>query len=187
MEETKYNRKVIHSVEPGTSDGESAASAAAIAEKGTYDNRVTTDMKKEQNRTDVAHDGDSGSQRRYTKKSYWQKLKIVQMQHVRENVPLKGMIIRPFVFFTFSIVVFCGFMYGAVICYFGALNGTAALILSSPPYSFSSSMLGLSYVSPVIGVFIGQVTAFGPLHTAHILVPFSSSQSHLQIANLSFA
>lgn len=151
MEETKYNRKVIHSVEPGTSDGESAAAAAAIAEKGTYDNKVTT----EQNRTDVAHDGDSGSQRRYTKNSYLQKLKIVQMEHVRENVPLKGMIIRPFVFFTLPIVVFCGFMYGAVICYFGALNGTAAIILSSPPYSFSSSVVGLPYVSPVIGVFIG--------------------------------
>jgi len=35
------------------------------------------------------------------------------------------------------------------------LNGTASLILSGAPYNFKASMVGVSYVSPLIGVFLG--------------------------------
>lgn len=65
------------------------------------------------------------------------------------------MILRPLIFFSFPIISFSGFMYGSIVCYFNILNGTASVILSSPPYNFSASMVGLSYLSCLIGVFIG--------------------------------
>jgi MFS family permease len=40
---------------------------------------------------------------------------------------------------------------------FNVLNGTASLILSAPPYSFASSLVGLSYISPLIGVALGSL------------------------------
>lgn len=36
------------------------------------------------------------------------------------------------------------------------LVGTASLILGAPPYNFAASMVGLSYLSPLIGVAIGS-------------------------------
>ena len=38
--------------------------------------------------------------------------------------------------------------------WFNVLNGTASLVLGGQ-YGFSSSMVGLSYVGPLIGVFLG--------------------------------
>ena len=89
-------------------------------------------------------------------KTYLDKIKLFRRENF-QNVPLKGMLTRPFKYFSPPIVVFCGFMYGAVICYFGVLNGTASIILSGAPCNFSSRMVGLCYVSCVIGVFIGYV------------------------------
>lgn len=40
--------------------------------------------------------------------------------------------------------------------WFNVLNGTASLVLGGPPYNFAASMVGLSYVSPLIGVAIGS-------------------------------
>jgi hypothetical protein len=91
----------------------------------------------------------------YTPMSYWQKLRIVRSQDLGNDVSIFGGLIRPFVYFRLPVVVFSGFMYGAVICYFGVLNGTASVILSSPPHNFRPSIVGVSYMSAVIGVFIG--------------------------------
>ncbi|KAF5589020.1 major facilitator superfamily transporter [Fusarium subglutinans] len=88
--------------------------------------------------------------------TFLDKIKIFRSEHVQGSVPLKGMLIRPFKYFSLSIVVFCGFMYGAVVCYFNALNGTASIILSAPPYSFKPSSVGLCYIANVVGVFLGS-------------------------------
>ncbi|VUC25730.1 unnamed protein product [Clonostachys rosea] len=101
-------------------------------------------------------------------KSFWAKLRIVRREDLRESVPLRGMVIRPFLYFKFPIIVFAGFMYGAVICYFNVLNGTVSLILSASPYDFSPSIVGLSYVSCLVGVFLGAFSA-GPLGDKFIL------------------
>jgi hypothetical protein len=66
------------------------------------------------------------------------------------------MMIRPLLFFSLPSVVYAGFSYGSNLIWFNVLNGTASLILSAPPYNFSSSMVGLSYVSPLIGVACGS-------------------------------
>lgn len=43
------------------------------------------------------------------------------------------------------------------IVWFNVLNGTASLILSSPPYNFKPSMAGLAYISAWVGVGLGFV------------------------------
>jgi hypothetical protein len=40
--------------------------------------------------------------------------------------------------------------------WFNVLNATASIILGSPPYNFKASMVGLSYVSTLIGVMVGS-------------------------------
>jgi hypothetical protein len=39
--------------------------------------------------------------------------------------------------------------------WFNVLNATAALILTSPPYNFTPSLIGVAYVAPLIGVLLG--------------------------------
>ena len=138
IEETNYNRVVstpshgsVHPQHEDPSDGE----------KGI---KVQTKHNTEVRTCTIAS----------SNKTYLDKIKLFRREHF-QNVPCKGMLTRSFKYFSLPIVVFCGFMYGAVICYFGVLNGTASIILSGAPYNFSSIMVGLCYVSCVIGVFIG--------------------------------
>ncbi|KAL9077585.1 MAG: hypothetical protein Q9157_003309 [Trypethelium eluteriae] len=88
-------------------------------------------------------------------KSYLQKLRVFEKEQLKKPNELKGMILRPLIFLTFPVVVFSGVTLGSHLIYFNILNGTASLILSSPPYSFKSSFVGLSYVSPLIGITLG--------------------------------
>ncbi|OHW96485.1 major facilitator superfamily transporter [Colletotrichum incanum] len=92
-----------------------------------------------------------------SKKSYLDKIKVFRQTDINHEASLVEMLIRPFLYFSFPSIVFAGFMYGAVVCYFNVLNGTASLVLSSLPYNFRASIVGLSYVSCLIGVGIGTV------------------------------
>ncbi|KAI8716737.1 hypothetical protein NCS52_00968000 [Fusarium sp. LHS14.1] len=89
------------------------------------------------------------------KKSYLQKLKVFRAQgdtmHMFRRVRIT------FYLFSFPVVVFAGFSYGSYVIWFNALNATASYILSTPPYNFSSSMVGLSYVSCCVGVLVGSL------------------------------
>lgn len=91
----------------------------------------------------------------YETKPFLQRMALFRKEDLQKKNQLKGMILRPLIFLSFPVISFAGFMYGAIVCYFNVLNGTASIILSAPPYNFSSSMVGLSYVSCLIGVFIG--------------------------------
>ncbi|PQE16699.1 mfs transporter protein [Rutstroemia sp. NJR-2017a BBW] len=85
----------------------------------------------------------------YKPKTYVQKLALMDK---KRDFRLFRMMIRPLLFFSFPSIVYAGFSYGSNLIWFNVLNGTASLILSAPPYNFSSSMVGLSYVSPLLGV-----------------------------------
>ncbi|KAJ9644288.1 hypothetical protein H2204_001639 [Knufia peltigerae] len=90
------------------------------------------------------------------KKSYTQKLKLFQPGSFSKKNEIPGMMLRPLLYAVcFPVVAYSGFSYGSNLVWFNVLNGTASLILSGAPYNFSSSMVGLSYVSPLIGVFLG--------------------------------
>lgn len=44
---------------------------------------------------------------------------------------------------------------GSTLIWFNVLNATSSLVLSSAPYNFSPSIVGLAYVAPLIGTVIG--------------------------------
>ncbi|RSM01999.1 hypothetical protein CDV31_011082 [Fusarium ambrosium] len=90
-------------------------------------------------------------------KSWLQKLKVFSSQGDAKNALRRvGLTFR---LFSFPVVVFAGFSYGSYVIWFNVLNATASYILGSAPYNFSSSMVGLSYVSCCIGVLVGSLNA----------------------------
>lgn len=88
-------------------------------------------------------------------KSYWSKLKVFDTKVLRYPNHLKGMFLRPLIFLSFPVIFYSGLSYGSNLIWFNVLNGTASLILSGKPYGFSSSIVGLCYFSPLIGVILG--------------------------------
>ena len=62
-------------------------------------------------------------------------------------------------FFRWPIVCYAGFSYGSYLIWFNVLNATASLVLSDSPYNFSSSAVGLSYLSCCVGVVVGAIVA----------------------------
>ena len=65
------------------------------------------------------------------------------------------MALRPITLFSFPVIVWAGFSYGSTVVWFNVMNGTTSLILSAPPYNFSPAIIGLTYVSCLIGVCLG--------------------------------
>ncbi|VUC35353.1 unnamed protein product [Clonostachys rosea] len=91
----------------------------------------------------------------FNSKTHWEKLRIFSKQGEVKQVFRR--ISLTFKFFTFPVVCYAGFSYGSYVIWFNVLTATASYILSSAPYNFSSSMVGLSYVSCCIGVIIGAL------------------------------
>ncbi|PSK33718.1 hypothetical protein C7M61_005182 [Candidozyma pseudohaemuli] len=52
--------------------------------------------------------------------------------------------------FRYPIVLWSGFLYGSTLIWYTVLNATEAMVLSAPPYNFSSAMCGLAYASPCV-------------------------------------
>lgn len=148
MEETNFYREEL-SVDSPDVLGSSEQATSGV------DTTETIPDKESQIPNVGGSDMGTGSVGDYTRKTYLQKLKLWSKTDASRKPHWKGMVLRPLIYLSFPVISFSGFMYGAVICYFNVLNGTASLILSAPPYNFQSSMVGLTYVSSVIGVFIG--------------------------------
>ncbi|KAF9871120.1 major facilitator superfamily transporter [Colletotrichum karsti] len=145
MEETNYQRMTVLNAELYTEDPTDAS-----VEKGT---KAPSDSGHPTPTQDHATTTSSSP----TQKTFVEKIMLFRKQDFDSRASLKDMVIRPFIYFSLPVVVFSGFVYGAILCYFNVLNGTASLILSSPPYNFRASIVGLSYVSCLIGVAIGFV------------------------------
>ncbi|TLD21060.1 hypothetical protein PspLS_09251 [Pyricularia sp. CBS 133598] len=91
----------------------------------------------------------------HTRLTYYQKLSLFRPSTFRHDMSLLSGVKRSFIYLSFPGVVFSGIMYGATVCWFNVLNGTASPILSGAPYGWPSSMVGLSYVACLVGVGIG--------------------------------
>ena len=145
MEETNYHRELSpgHEAEVNSGVGPSAD---------------TSETDKEANEKNVAEIDLSVSSivaTNHVRKSYWSKLKVFDTKVLRYPNHLKGMVLRPLIFLSFPVIFYSGFCYGSNLIWFNVLNGTASLILSKAPYGFSSSIVGLCYFSPLIGVVLG--------------------------------
>ena len=148
MEETNYHRKTL----VGNELNKSEAGGLGSHEPDTRDDAVEKyNMDAEPN----ASAEESGPRDVPRRKSFYQKLKVFDKQGLRYPNRLKDMVLRPLIFLSFPVIFYAGFSYGSNLVWFNVLNGTASLILSGKPYGFSSSIVGLAYLSPLIGMILG--------------------------------
>ena len=146
MEETKFHRKLSP-----RSKAENYSSLAPITESRQTDIKAIEENSPETEATDTK--GRIFDNGRST--PYWRRLKVFDRKVLRYPSHLKGMFLRPLIFLGFPVIFYSGFSYGSNLIWFNVLNGTASLILSEAPYGFSSSIVGLCYISPLIGVILG--------------------------------
>ncbi len=152
MEETNFDRPALAGIDQQSVVAEAQLSETAMAVPHTVDAEKTLTAPVTSPEPSAPAELET-----YHETTYLQRLRLFRTQDLQKTIQLKGMILRPLKLFSFPIIVFNGFMYGAVICYFNVLNGTASVIFSAAPYSFRSSMVGLTYVACVIGVVLGYV------------------------------
>lgn len=136
MEETNYDRKTVGVVEL-------VESSAASTEESA--------MEKGANATEApaTHVEPATA---YRKKTFVQKLSVFG-KPTRKN--LLATIWRPFTFLSLPVVVYSGFAYGCTVVWALLNSGTSSLILSSPPYNFKASIVGLFSVAGLLGCIVG--------------------------------
>lgn len=131
MEETNYERKSVGIVETTTV-------SVSDTEKGAEPSTSTIP--------------DSLASETYRRKTYLDKLKVFGPSKPNK---LWVMVKRPFTFVSLPVVVYCGFAYGCTVVWSNLMNGTTSLILSSPPYNFKASIVGLFSLASLIGTAVG--------------------------------
>jgi hypothetical protein len=122
MEETNFNRYAATT--PPTTSGENTPvetkdTGASTAIEDPQPTSLTTPRKR---------------------KTYLDKLKLIQVSDLHKPNQLKGMMTRPLIFATFPVIFYAGFSYGSNLVWFNVLNATASLILGET-YNFSASMV----------------------------------------------
>ncbi|RGP76709.1 transporter hol1 [Fusarium longipes] len=66
---------------------------------------------------------------------------------------------RSIEYLSWPVIFFAGFSYGSYLIWFNVLNATASIVLSGPGYDFKPSMVGLSYLSCILGTIIAFAVA----------------------------
>ncbi|KAL4913820.1 kinase-like protein [Aspergillus aurantiobrunneus] len=139
MEETNYVRE-----KPSTPD----SPAATTAPEGNK-------TKEKALPTQPSSQGDPEIGVVHNKKTYMQNLSIRRPHQAKNNMLRRA---RQTVYYlSWPVIFYAGFSYGSYLICLNVLNGTASLVLGSAPYSFSSSMLGLSYPACCLGVILGSL------------------------------
>lgn len=153
MEETNYSREPIAGIVPEQEQSESPTPPETTTEKAASGNDQEAESDLESR--------DNVPARSYKRKTYFDKIKLFQAADLHKPNHIGGMMLRPLIFMTFPVIFYAGFSYGSNLIWFNVLNGTASLILGTT-YGFASSMVGLSYLSPLIGVILGSIYT-GPI------------------------
>lgn len=130
MEETNYDRKSVGVVEDISPSQTLHGSTTDLAEKGASAEVLGAPMTK----------------------TFVQKLSLKdkprqQLMHHRILLQLR--------FVAWPNVFYAGFAYGSTLIWFNVLNATASIIFSAPPYNFSATIVGVTYVACLIGVALG--------------------------------
>ncbi|KAI4862418.1 putative MFS transporter [Hypoxylon rubiginosum] len=138
MEETNYDRRTVGIV---AETGDRVIETGPDSEKNKEASADTTDPAERLSSPEPPP--------AVSTKTFLQKMTILDrprpfMMHYRAWQSLK-LLSWPCVFYS-------GFSYGTYLIYFNILNATASIILGAPPYNFGPSLVGLSYISCVIGV-----------------------------------
>ncbi|OTB04100.1 hypothetical protein M426DRAFT_321196 [Hypoxylon sp. CI-4A] len=143
MEETNYDRQTV-GVVAAPSDG--VLEGKADPEKGK-------EVMEDPSDTSVKRIPSPEDRPTTTTKTFWQKMAILDkprpfMMHYRAWQSLKLL--------SWPVVFYSGFSYGTYLIYFNILNATSSIILGGAPYNFKPSLVGLSYVSCMVGVCIAS-------------------------------
>lgn len=151
MEETNYHRHALTTTSAESNSGDnpmthkSASKEYQVEKTKTQDKvNIPAHMIKEHQQNDSVKE-----------KTFFDKLKLFDKQELQYPNRLKEMALRPLIFLSFPVIAYAGFSYGSNLVWFNVLNGTASLILSKEPYAFDSSIIGLAYVAPFIGMAAG--------------------------------
>ena len=91
------------------------------------------------------------------RKTAFEKMRLFDTNAFQRPNHLARMMLRPLLFLGFPVILYAGFSWGSAVVWHAVFNGTASLILGQEPYNFSSSMVGLSFVSGFIGVALGSL------------------------------
>lgn len=142
MEETNYDRATVGIVATSPSN-EPVIASHGEKEKGAEEGSNPTSP------VDVP-DHSSGTAK--APKSFWKRMAILDkprpfMMHYRAWQSLELL--------SWPVVFYSGFSYGTYLVYFNILNATSSIILGGAPYNFSPAMVGLSYLSCMVGVTAG--------------------------------
>lgn len=143
QEETNYTRKTVGIVEDiSPSPGESA-----VIEPNSEKNPTFTGAQATRSRT---QEGEIHQE----EKSFVQKLSVWSPT---AGPTMFQRALQSLKYLSWPVIFYAGFSYGSGLIWFNITNATASVILSGPPYNFSSSMVGLSYLSCCIGVVVGSL------------------------------
>ncbi|KAI7346094.1 MFS general substrate transporter [Hortaea werneckii] len=139
LEETNYDRHALGRVETKNDSPfqHETPEASPANEKTTAENE-TPDSSSAEVGT-VLH----------KRKTYLQKLSLKDRSRP-QRVPYRCILSLRLL--SWPVIFYAGFSYGSYLIWFNVLNATASLILGGAPYNFSSSMVGLSYLSCLLGV-----------------------------------
>ncbi|KAI7202973.1 MFS general substrate transporter [Hortaea werneckii] len=138
LEETNYDRHSLSCVE-AKNDALQHGTPAASPPSG---------------KTTIANDTPDSSSAEvgtvlHKKKTYLQKLSLKDRSRP-QRMPYRCVLSLRLL--SWPVIFYAGFSYGSYLIWFNVLNATASLILGGAPYNFSSSMVGLSYLSCLLGV-----------------------------------
>lgn len=158
MEETNYDRSLPNITRPGPkASGEPALSGLASDDlKPVHGQPVKSDDKdgdKEADTPDSAS-AEAGATTTHRKKSYWQKLSLLDKSRP-QRMPYRFWLSLRLI--TWPTIFYAGFSYGSYLIWFNVLNATASIILGGAPYNFSSGIVGLAYIACVLGVAAGSL------------------------------
>lgn len=151
MEETNYHRQAL----AGNTSKKDGGGSLVTHKSGTGDD--SGEKAKTQDEMELSANIIEEGRRNISEKgkTFFDKLKLFDKQELRYPNRLKEMTLRPVIFLSFPVISYAGFSYGSNLVWFNVLNGTTSLILSTEPYAFGSSVIGLSYIAPFIGMAIG--------------------------------
>lgn len=143
QEETNYTRKTVGIVE----DDEPSPGESAVIETNSEKSPTFPGAQATRSRT---QEGEIHNK----EKSFVQKLSVWSPT---AGPPMFRRALRSLKYLSWPVIFYAGFSYGSGLIWFNITNATASVILSGPPYNFSSAMVGLSYLSCCVGVIVGSL------------------------------
>ncbi|KAJ9623315.1 hypothetical protein H2204_011221 [Knufia peltigerae] len=153
QEETNYMRKTVGIVEEDSSGPSPPSERIAVIEEPDSEKNPTF-QEIQATRSRTQQEGEIHSK----EKSFVQKLSLWSSSPTATAGPtMFQRALRSLKYLSWPVIFYAGFSYGSGLIWFNITNATASVILSGPTYNFSSSMVGLSYLSCCVGVIVGSL------------------------------